>query len=128
MTASREGGLFSILLVDDDESFRLTLARSFRSRGYDVRVAGSYDEALASVRMNAPQTALVDLRMSGRSGLDLVEAIARHDADIVVVVLTADRSAESEAEAIRRGAKAYVVKPADTDEIIDALTAAAGAR
>ena len=128
MTAPRAGALPSILLVDDDESFRLALARSFRSRGYDVRVAGSYDEALASVRTNAPQSALLDLRMSGRSGLELVEAIARHDADIVVVVLTADRSAASEAEAIHRGAKGYVVKPADTDEIIAALTAAARPR
>ena len=66
--------------------------------------------------------------MPGRSGLDLVEAITRHHPDIIVVVLTADRSAASEAEAIRRGAKGYLTKPADTDEIIAALAAAARAR
>ena len=124
MTAARTGARPSVLLVDDDEAFRLTLARSFRSRGYDVCVAGGYDDAVASVRMNAPQSALVDVRMPGRSGLELVEAMTRHHPDIVVVVLTADRSATSEAEAIRRGAKGYVRKPADTDEIIAALTAA----
>jgi two-component system, response regulator RegA len=119
-------GLPSILLVDDDEAFRLTLARSLRSRGYDVRIAGGFDEALAGMRANAPKSAIVDLRMQGRSELDLVEAITRHHPDIIVVVLTADRSPESAAEAIHRGAKGYVTKPADTDEIIAALTAAHG--
>ena len=124
MTDARAGGLPSILLVDDDEAFRLTLARSFRSRGYDVRVAGGFDEALASVRMNPPHSAVVDLRMPGRSGLELLEAMSRDHPDIVVVVLTGDRSPASKTEAIGLGAKGYVTKPADTDEIIAALTAA----
>jgi two-component system, response regulator RegA len=114
----------SILLVEDDEALRLVLARSFRSRGYDIRVAGNYDDAVASVQKSAPRSALIDLRLPGRSGLELVEAITRHHPEIVVVVLTADRSSESVAEATRRGAKGYVTKPADTDEIIAALTAA----
>lgn len=108
MTDARVGALPSILLVDDDEAFRLALARSFRSRGYDARVAGSFDEALASARMNPPDSAVVDLRMYGGSGLELLEAFARNLPTIVVVVLTGDRSPASKTEAIGRGAKGYV--------------------
>lgn len=124
MTDPRAGSQPSILLVEDDEALRLVLARSFRSRGYDVRVAGNYDDAVTSVRMSAPRSAVIDLRMPGRSGLELIQLITREHPGTAVIVLTGDRSRESLAEAIRCGAKGYVMKPADADEIIAALTKA----
>jgi two-component system response regulator RegA len=111
----------SILLVDDDETFRKILARSLRGRGYDVCVAAGYDEALARVVAETPHFAVVDLRMAGRSGLDLVEAIKRARAETAVIVLTADQSLATRAAARRLGASDYLAKPADTDDLIAAL-------
>jgi two-component system response regulator RegA len=61
----------SILLVDDDEVFRERLARALRERGWEVRTAGDYTSAMEAARAESPQHALVDLRMPGRSGLEL---------------------------------------------------------
>src|SRR5215813_10286107 len=62
----------SILIVDDDEVLRDRLARALRDRGWEVRTAGDYVSAMASARAESPQYALVDLKMPGRSGLELV--------------------------------------------------------
>ena len=110
----------SILLVDDDAAFRSVLARSLRGRGYDVRVAATYDEALAAARLSQPRYAVVDVRMPGRSGVELVEALTRDNPSTAVVVLTGDRSEDLIAEVARCGAT-YLPKPADTDEVIAAL-------
>jgi len=59
----------SILIADDDATLRERVGRSFRSRGYEVRLAGSYDEAMALAREDSPELAVVDLRMPGPSGL-----------------------------------------------------------
>ena len=64
-----------LLLVDDDVVLRERLAKAFRSRGFEVRTAGGYDEALDLARDQAPDYAVVDLRMPGRSGLEWVQAL-----------------------------------------------------
>ena len=61
-----------LLLVDDSELFRERLARAFRDRDFEVRTAADYDEAMRLARKAAPDLAVVDLRMPGRSGLELV--------------------------------------------------------
>jgi len=114
----------SILVVDDDEVFRAVLARALRSRGYDACVADGYDQAIERVRAQQPGFAVVDLRMPGRSGLEIIETIKRLCPGTVVLALTADRSPESVAEARRRGASLYLNKPTDADEIVSALQAA----
>ncbi|MFL5388012.1 MAG: response regulator, partial [Myxococcales bacterium] len=78
----------SILLVDDDEVFRERLARALRERGWEVRTAGDYASAMEAARAESPQHALVDLRMPGRSGLELVRDLKACDATTKVVVLT----------------------------------------
>src|SRR4051795_139431 len=78
----------SMLVVDDDRVLRDRLARALRERGYEVRVAGDYDEAIAAARADSPELALVDLRMPGRSGLELVRDLKAIDASTKVVVLT----------------------------------------
>ena len=116
----------SILLVDDDDAFRSVLARSLRNRGYDVRVAATHEEALASVRLAPPLYAIIDVRMPGRSGVELVEALKRAHPTTTVVVLTGDRS-EGVIAAVGRSGASYLAKPADTDEIVAALERGAGA-
>jgi two-component system, response regulator RegA len=112
----------SILLVDDDEVFRERLARALRERGWEVRTAGDYASAMEAARAESPQHALVDLRMPGRSGLELVRDLKACDATTRVVVLTGYGSIATAVDAVRLGASHYLPKPADADEIIAAFS------
>lgn len=123
MTDPRNAPARSILVVDDDETFRAVLARALRVR-YEVATAGSYEDAIARGLVDGPDCALVDLQMPGRSGFELIAAIKRIHPATIVVVLTADRSPESKAAATERGASGYLTKPTDADEVIAALRAA----
>src|SRR5262249_22096841 len=73
MTAPLQPGRPSVLVVDDDETFRATLARSLVAHGYDVWPAGSYVEAVGRVLAEPPAFTIVDLRMPGRSGFELID-------------------------------------------------------
>jgi two-component system response regulator RegA len=105
------------LIVDDDEVFRLRLARAFEDRGYQTRTAGGYDEALAHAREESPEFAVVDLKMPGRSGLELARELRVVDAATKVVLLTGYGSIATAIDAIRLGATYYLTKPADVDDI-----------
>jgi two-component system response regulator RegA len=111
-------------VVDDDETFRAALARSLVSRGCDVRGAANYFEAIGRVLADPPRFAIVDLRMSERSGFELIAEIRRTSTTTAIVVLTADGSAQSKAEASRLGASAYLTKPADAEDVVAALVRA----
>jgi two-component system response regulator RegA len=111
----------SILVVDDDETFRRRLARAMGDRGYDVRTAGDYDAAMRSAHEDSPQLAVVDLKMPGRSGLELVRDLLAVDPTTRVVVLTGYGSMATAVDAMRLGAKHCLPKPADADEILNAL-------
>ena len=111
----------SILLVDDDQSFRERLARAFRDRGFDVRVAGDHEQALASARADSPQLAVVDLRMPGRSGLEVVRDLLAIDPSTRVVVLTGYGSIATAIDAVRLGAAHYLTKPADAEDLLAAF-------
>jgi two-component system response regulator RegA len=112
----------SILLVDDDAAFRKRLAKAMADRGYDVRIAADYDEAIASARADSPQFAVVDLKMVGRSGLEVVRDLKAIDSTTKIVVLTGYGSIATAVDAVKLGATQYLPKPADADEIIAALT------
>lgn len=107
----------SILLVDDDDVFRARLARALAARGYEVREARDFDSAMAVAHLDPPERALVDLRMPGASGLDLVKALKALDAGTEVVVLTGYGSIATAVEAVRLGARDYLTKPIDADRI-----------
>ncbi len=111
----------SLLLVDDDEVFRTRLARAMGARGYAVREAASVEDALIAARTDSPELALVDLRLPGGSGLDVVRALVEIDAATNVVVLTGYGSIATALEAVRLGATHYLTKPVDVDEILAAF-------
>ena len=115
-----EGGP-SMLLVDDDAVFRQRLAAALVSRGIDVRTAGDGAAAMALAKEESPEWALVDLRMPGGSGLDLVRYLKALDPATQVVVLTGYGSIATALEAVRLGARHYLTKPADVDEILGAF-------
>ena len=107
----------SILLVDDDEVFRRRLARAFEDRGYEVVTAGHFDDAMLAARSESPEFAVVDLRMPGRGGLELVQALKAIDPATKIVVLTGYGSIATAIDAVRLGATHYLPKPADADDI-----------
>jgi two-component system response regulator RegA len=111
-----------LLLVDDDETFRRRVARALEERGLDVVAVEGPAPALAEARRARPTYAVVDLKMPGGSGLDVVRELAALDPEIRIVVLTGYGSIASAVEALHRGAHHYLSKPADADEIIAALT------
>ncbi|ADH86213.1 response regulator transcription factor [Desulfurivibrio alkaliphilus] len=111
----------SILLVDDEVDFRKRLGKAFARRGYKVYEADGYESALALIRQENPAQAVIDLRMPGKSGLELVAAAARLPEPPAMVVLTGYGSIATATEAIRLGALSYLPKPADVDDIIQAF-------
>jgi two-component system response regulator RegA len=108
----------SILLVDDDENFRERMARALRDRGHEVHTAASPGEALRLAGEDSPECAVVDLRMPGGSGLDVVSALKSLDPATAIVVLTGYGSIATALEAVRRGALHYLQKPVDADELL----------
>lgn len=111
----------SILIVDDDELFRTRLAAAFERRGYEARAADGHEEAVHLARLDSPELAVVDLRMEGPSGLELLRDLREIDPATKVVMLTGYGSIATAVEAMRLGAVNYVPKPADADEIIVAF-------
>src|ERR1700682_3875490 len=110
-----------ILIVDDDEPFRLALRSAFLRRGYEVALAGAPAEAEAAVREGMPQYAVVDLRMPGGSGLDVVRTLRALSSPPQVVVLTGYGTIGSAVEAVRLGALNYLHKPAAAGQSAAAL-------
>lgn len=111
----------SLLIVDDDDVLRGRLARAFQQRGYDVRTAANYDEAMKLAGEDSPEMAVVDLRMPGRSGLELLRDLRGLDPTTRVVVLTGYGAITTAVEAMRLGATWYVPKPADAEDILCAF-------
>lgn len=108
----------SIILVDDEDHFRSRLARAFSNRGYTVYQAADVDEALVKIKENQPGLALVDLKMPGKSGLDLIREAKQILPALKIVVLTGYGSIATATEAIKLGAHYYLPKPADVDDIL----------
>ena len=107
----------SILIVDDDASFRDRLVAAFEKRGYDVQAAADGRQAESYAAVESPELAVVDLRLAGEWGLHVVRTLHRIDPSTQIVVLTAYGSIATAMEAVRLGAKDFLQKPATVDEI-----------
>lgn len=111
----------SLLIVDDDQSFRERLVRAMRDRGFEATGVGDHAAAIDAARGESPELALVDLRLPGESGLAVVRDLKSLDASTVVVVLTGYGSIATAVESIKLGAASYLTKPADADQIVAAF-------
>lgn len=111
----------SLLVVEDDESYRERLVRAFQSRGFEARGAASVEEAEAQCASESPEYAVIDLRLGDRSGLDLVRTLLKADPTTRIVLLTGYGSIATAIEAIRIGAVHYLTKPADADQVLAAF-------
>ena len=115
-----------LLIVDDDPTFRRVLERAMQRRGYEVMTAESVESAMTIANQHAPEYAVIDLKMHGASGLELVKYLHQLDAQTRMVVLTGYASIATAIEAIKLGATHYLAKPAHADEIIAAFTRVEG--
>jgi two-component system, response regulator RegA len=116
-----------LLIVEDDEAFARTLARSFERRGYRVIRSTSVADVATLLEQHSPQFAVVDLKLSGEaSGLACVRLLHAHDAGMLIVVLTGFASIATAVEAIKLGALHYLAKPSNTDDIEAAFGRAVG--
>ncbi|WP_174298288.1 response regulator transcription factor [Sphingomonas bacterium] len=106
-----------LVIVEDDQAFSRTLARSFERRGYRVEVAAGHPELLELLATVTPDYAVVDLKLGGASGLTCVQALHAHDPATLIVVLTGFASIATAVEAIKLGASQYLAKPSNTDDI-----------
>lgn len=111
----------TLLLVDDDQIFAGVLAEALEARGYAVRVANDVPQGLELANAESPEYAVVDLKMPGPSGLELVKKLKELDENTRVVMLTGYASVATAVEAIKLGAVHYIAKPADADEILAAF-------
>ena len=124
MTAKNERRL---LIVEDDAAFARTLVRSFERRGYQVRHLAGEEGMAALLDEFAPTHAVVDLKLAGgASGLSSVRRLHDADPEMVIVVLTGYASIATAVEAIKLGARHYLAKPSNTDDIEAAFQRAVG--
>jgi two-component system response regulator RegA len=111
------------IIVDDDEVFSRRLCRAFELRGWEAHVAASGAEALALGHETGPDLAVIDLRMPGESGLDIVKNLREMDPTVSIIMLTGYGSIATALEALRCGADHYLTKPVDVDQILAAYDA-----
>ena len=107
-----------LLIVEDDDAFARTLARSFERRGYEVRTLPALDADESLPAGFAPTHAVVDLKLAGgASGLACVKALHARAPAMRIVVLTGYASIATAVEAIKLGARHYLAKPSNSDDI-----------
>ncbi len=112
----------TLLIVDDDLPFLRRIARAMEARGFVVEAAESVVEGVAKARANPPKYAVIDLRLSDGSGLDVIETIRSKRDDSRIIILTGYGNIATAVTAVKLGAVDYLAKPADADEILAALT------
>ena len=111
----------SLLLVDDDAVFRERLAKALAVRGCEVRTAPDAAAAVALAEAESPELAVLDLRMPGEGGLELLRRLKAIDPTTRVLMLTGYGSIATAMEAVRAGAVHYLTKPVDADTILAAF-------
>ena len=109
-----------VLVVDDDDVFRNRLFRALVQRNWDASSASSGEEAVAIARERSPDLVLVDLRMPGMGGLDLIQQLRAIDSSMAIIVLTGYGSIPTTISAMKRGADHYMSKPADAEQVLAA--------
>lgn len=112
----------SLLIVDDDGPFLRRLARAMETRGFVVETAETVSEGITRSKAAPPKYAVVDLRLTDGNGLEVIEAIRQSRDDTQIVVLTGYGNIATAVTAVKLGALDYLAKPADADDVFNALT------
>ena len=113
----------SLLIVDDDNPFRERLARAMEKKGFAVLQAEGVQKGKDMVKANKPGFAVVDLRLNDGNGLEVVKEIQSSNASSRIIMLTGYGNIPTAVAAIKEGAIDYLAKPADADDVENALLA-----
>jgi DNA-binding NtrC family response regulator len=107
-----------LLLVDDEDDFRSTLASRLRKRKLDVLDVNDGPKALEVIRTKPVDVAVVDVKMPGMDGLEILRQIKMINPAIEVIMLTGHASVESGIEGMKSGAFDYLMKPCDINDLL----------
>jgi DNA-binding response OmpR family regulator len=107
-----------ILLVDDETEFVSTLAERLNLRGFDVNVATDGESAIQMVEESQPNLMILDLKMPGLGGLEVLKQVKEMNPDIKVILLTGHGSTKEGIEGMNLGASDYLMKPINIEELI----------
>ena len=111
-----------LLIVDDDTPFRDRLSRSMQQKGFIVEKFSNYKDSLSRIMEKNFDFAIVDMRLEDGSGLELIKKIKKNNPSTKSLLLTGYGNIATAVAAIKSGAIDYLPKPADIDQIYDALT------
>jgi DNA-binding NtrC family response regulator len=111
-----------ILIVDDEKNIRLTVRYTLEPLGYDVDAAVNGEEALERIEAQPYDLVLLDLRMPGRGGMQVLRQIARQQTDTPVAIVTAHGTVENAVEAMKLGAIDFIRKPFSPNELRELVT------
>ena len=117
-----------ILIVDDEASIRLTLSALLKRAGYDVTPAENGPEAVALLERQSFELMLVDLKMPGMDGMQVVAAARRRQPDLAIIVLTGHGSLETAVEGLHQGVFDYLLKTTEPAQVIERVKAGLRAR
>jgi two-component system response regulator AtoC len=107
-----------VLIIDDEEGIRIPLALFLEDEGYRAETAGNAEEALERVASASFDVIVSDVRMPGRSGLDLLPDLIRAQPDATILMMSAYGAVDQALEAVRLGAFDYLAKPFQPDELL----------
>ena len=107
-----------VLLVDDEEDFRVTLAKRLQKRELEVVAVESGRQALEAVKGQPPDVVVLDVKMPGMDGLETLRELKQINPLIEVIMLTGHASVESGIEGMRLGAFDYLMKPCDINDLV----------
>ena len=110
-----------LLLVDDEEDFVFALAERLSFRKYDTRAATSGEAALSEIEKERPDIVVLDLKMPGMGGMEVLKEIKTRDPSIDVIILTGSVDSEIGEIALRAGATYHIVKPMDIEDLMQKL-------
>lgn len=111
----------NVLIVDDQPGIRLLLQELFRKENYETRVASNGVEALQKVKQEQPGCILLDMKMPGMDGIDVLKHIKKEWPEIPVIMMTAYEELKLTEKALEFGAVNYFTKPFDIFEVRDAV-------
>ena len=110
-----------LLLVDDEEDFILALAERLHLRNYDTKGATSGEAALSEIEKERPDIVVLDLKMPGMGGMEVLREIKTRDPSIDVIMLTGSVDSEIGEIALKAGATYHIVKPMDIEDLMEKL-------
>jgi DNA-binding NtrC family response regulator len=128
VSAETAAGGIRVLLIDDEEAFLSSMARLLKRRGMTVYQAKDGAEGLQIIEKTEVDVAIIDLKMPGMSGMEVLKRIKKRKPDVEAIILTGHATVESGVEGMKQGAADYLFKPQDPEALIRKIEFAAGRR